>query len=165
MSAVCGGVPAAAAAAGHGWRGGEDPEHDARQRDERIDDDDGEGCVNGDKPEIIRRLLSTAFDDDDADATTTELDDVDAAQFAHIRRQEVTRLQVLPRIVQLCQQQQQHHQQQQSAAIEAECGGRHFVLDRGQIQKGQQLGTQVQLCQAEGSLLKVSLQWTVGGRK
>lgn len=99
-------------------------------------------------------MLSTASDDDDdADSdATTELDDDDAAQFAHIRRQEVTRLQVLPRICQLCQQQQQQHQQ--SAAVEEWFefrGGQQRVLDRGQIEKGQ-LGTQVQLCQTEGSV-------------
>lgn len=98
-------------------------------------------------------MLSTASDDDDDDAdsdATTELDDGDAAQFAHIRRQEVTRLQVLPRICQLCQQQQQ----QQSTAVEEWFefrGGQQRVLDRGQVEKGQ-LGTQVQLCQTEGSL-------------
>lgn len=73
-------------------------------------------------------MLSTASDfDSDATTTAAELDDDDVvlAQFAHIRRQEVTRLQVLPRFLQLCQQQQQQQQQHRKwqSAIEASCSG------------------------------------------
>lgn len=137
---------------------GEDPEHNAGKQHERINQTcissavpSSYKCDVGDRSNniaVVLNLLSAtaANDDNDKDDSTTsassdvDIDGGDAAQFAHIIRQEVTRVQVLSQL-HLCPSGKQQWQRKL----------RHKLIiiinhNRNQIQEGQ-LGSQVQLCQ------------------
>lgn len=115
MSSLCDGI--GPAGLGRGMRG-EDIEHNPRKQHERINKNRiiigssaipssykcGVGDSGSDDVVVLLNLLSATAPNDEDDSSTSDVnfDGGDAAQFAHIIRQEVTRVQVLSQF-QLCQ--------------------------------------------------------------